>query len=350
MSNKRNKRKSDVKSSILVLLLIAILLVASTYAWFTANQTVTISTLDVHVEASNGLQISTNGTTWKTIINNEDITTNAYDAHVNQVPEVLEPVSTAGEIDSGTGFMNMYFGTAGADEDTGVYQLTATKSLEQKNNTNGKFIAFDVFLKVDTESPLFLTGNSNVVPKVSDDVPTTDTGLKNAARVAFCVEGNVENGASVADITGLHGATSAGSSTSTTYIWEPNYNEHTAAAVSHANDTYGITTTTPTAATAVDCYGILKPIENAIPLSNTNGNFSDGTNDYSEYFAKVEPAYQTVAGQTTSTPIFTLQPGITKVRIYMWVEGQDIDCENAASGSDIAFNVQFSLQDGTTTD
>ena len=38
MSKKReNKRKVDLKSAILLLLLLAILLTASTYAWFTAN-------------------------------------------------------------------------------------------------------------------------------------------------------------------------------------------------------------------------------------------------------------------------------------------------------------------------
>ena len=28
----------------------------------------------------------------------------------------------------------------------------------------------------------------------------------------------------------------------------------------------------------------------------------------------------------------------------MWIEGQDIDCENNATGSDISFKVQFSTQ------
>ena len=27
----------------------------------------------------------------------------------------------------------------------------------------------------------------------------------------------------------------------------------------------------------------------------------------------------------------------------MWVEGQDVDCENTASGSNIAFDVKFSI-------
>ena len=29
----------------------------------------------------------------------------------------------------------------------------------------------------------------------------------------------------------------------------------------------------------------------------------------------------------------------------MWVEGQDVDCENTASGTDIAFNLQLQVAD-----
>jgi hypothetical protein len=42
-----------------------------------------------------------------------------------------------------------------------------------------------------------------------------------------------------------------------------------------------------------------------------------------------------------------LEAGVTKVRIYLWVEGQDVDCENAASGDDITFIIKLSL-DSTT--
>ena len=60
--SKKTKRKFDLKSAILILLLLAALLTASTYAWFTANKVVTVSDIDVHIEAQNGLQISANGT------------------------------------------------------------------------------------------------------------------------------------------------------------------------------------------------------------------------------------------------------------------------------------------------
>jgi hypothetical protein len=38
-----------------------------------------------------------------------------------------------------------------------------------------------------------------------------------------------------------------------------------------------------------------------------------------------------------------LAAGITKYRIYLWVEGQDVDCENNASGTDIQYDLSFSL-------
>ena len=72
--SKKSKEKNNLKLSILLLILLLIVLIASTYAWFTANQTVTVDSVDVHIEAQNGLQISTNATDWKSLIENTDIT------------------------------------------------------------------------------------------------------------------------------------------------------------------------------------------------------------------------------------------------------------------------------------
>ena len=43
-----------------------------------------------------------------------------------------------------------------------------------------------------------------------------------------------------------------------------------------------------------------------------------------------------------------LAAGITKVRVYMWIEGQDIDCENNASGTDITYNIELSIRETPT--
>jgi len=63
------EKRENVKSeSIILLLLTAIFLVVSTYAWFTTNITVRVDTLDIYVEAGEGLQISLDGLYWKTVI------------------------------------------------------------------------------------------------------------------------------------------------------------------------------------------------------------------------------------------------------------------------------------------
>ena len=40
--------------------------------------------------------------------------------------------------------------------------------------------------------------------------------------------------------------------------------------------------------------------------------------------------------------IVVLSKGISKVRIYMWIEGQDVDCENNAAIGNVALNLGFS--------
>ena len=337
--NKKSKRKNDLRSSIILLLILLLLLISSTYAWFTANQVVTISTLDVHIEAANGLQISTDATTWKSIIENVDITTNAYSGNTNQVPSSMEPVSTVGAIDSNTGNMVMYYGTVAADEtDSGAYKLTATQETDVAG-TNGKYIAFDMFLRVDKDTQLKLTQGSSVVMKQG----STDKGIKQASRVAFCLQGTQPVGTALNTITSQKGAVSFGTTDSTVYIWEPNANWHTAAAVAHARDNYGITTTESTegnSVAAVPYYGINKEIGTGVKLIDTNNG-----NDAS--FTAITPSYVTESDAdgvlTEEKNIFTLSAGITKARVYMWIEGQDVDCENTASGTDISFNLQLQV-------
>lgn len=325
--SKRNKRKSNLRVSLLLLLLAAILLVTSSYAWFTANKTVTVSTLDVNVAAQNGLQISTNGTTWKSIISKADITT-GYTGAVNQLPETLAPVSTGKTIDTATGYLDMFLGDIQSN-DAGDYVLTATKSLET-NGTAGSFITFDMFLKVAVDTDIEMTTTSKVL--TTDD---KSKGIENAARIAFVVEGNVANGAAATAIQGLHGATP-----DTTYIWEPNYNVHTPAAISHALNTYGITTTAD-AATAVSCDGIIAAIS-----KDENIKVGDATAaKNATKLATVTTDYQTRSDYSENVQIFSLKAGITKVRMYMWIEGQDVDCQDDASGSNISFDLQLTVKE-----
>lgn len=323
MVKKNERRKNNLRYSLLLLLLLVFLMV-STYAWFTANQTVTISTLDVNVQTSNGLQISADAINWKTILQKADITgaSATYTSSVNQVPDEMQPVSSAGIVDTGTGYMDMYFGTVDALEDGTGYSLASDKEVDTRG-AEGRYIAFDIFLRVDQTTPVYLTTASNIITKEG----AADKGLQNAARVAFIDEGNV---ADVGDSTGaqaLKGGT-------TSIIWEPNYDVHTAAGVANAKEIYGLDTTT-TGASQLSYQGI------KAEFAESEGVTLKNTNTFSQYFQTVTPTISTVKDFDAQQTLLNLKAGITKVRIYMWVEGQDVDCENNASGTDISFNVQI---------
>ena len=331
MSNKgRNKKKLNLRSSLLVLLLIAILLIASTYAWFTANTVVTISTLNVNVAAKGGLQISADGINWKTVLSNDDIAPDklkTYESNVNQIPTTLEPVSTTGNVTGGR--MDMFYGVVTAatvaDDTTGIklgdFTLTTSKETDTQGTT-GKYIVFDAFLKVDKEQTLSLTNNSAVK---ADTAKGDDRGLKNAARVAFVPSNSVADGTETNTIQSLVPG-------GTAYIWEPNYNVHTAAAVSAASSIYGQKTAT-TDENPLPYYGVKDETKKPVPLNSKD----------EASFAVVTPSIQTKEANDETKTVCNLSKGITKVRIYMWIDGQDVDCENNASGSDITYDVQFSI-------
>ena len=116
---------------------------------------------------------------------------------------------------------------------------------------------------------------------------------------------------------------------------------HTPIVTSQVAPEYGVTI--GNSATTPDTYtnytGVNKAITTAVDLKElVNGtNTTDAT--------AVTPNIRTTANNTTYNSIFTLQQGVTKFRVYMWVEGQDIDCENNATGSDISYTIQLSTLD-----
>ena len=321
---KRNKRKNNLRYSLLLLLLLLVFLIVSTYAWFTANQTVTISTLDVNVQTSNGLQISADAINWKTILQKEDITgaSATYTTNTNQMPDEMEPVSTAGTVTAGV--MDMFSGEVDADDSGTDYTLVSNK-LTDTRGTEGTYIAFDIFLRIDQPSQVYLTTASNVTYKQG----ATDKGLQNAARVAFIDEGNASIETEPTTIQALKSGTSS-------IIWEPNYDVHTAAGVLNAKEIYGLDTTT-TGGTQLSYDGIKAAfdIDQGVTLKTASAD------DFGDYFQAVTPTISTTKDFDAQQSLLNLKAGITKVRIYMWVEGQDVDCENNASGTDISFNVQI---------
>ena len=319
------KRRANKKRNLVLLLIVSVIMLGTTtYAWFTANQVVTINSLDVKVEASNGLQISTNASAWKSVLTNADIVA-GYNGSKNQLPATVTNVSTDGIVNQDTGTLNMYKAVIGNDADTGDYNITTSLEAD-KQGSIGNYIAFDVFLRVDKDQTIYLTTSSNVVAKEGTD----DKGLKNAARIAFVELGKGASTDSPSDLMKLNNSVA-----SKAIIWEPNMDGHTSMVTDSVASEFGVTLA---AGTNTPYYGVNKEITSPINLKDLiNGTNTDDA-------TLVNPDIATPVAMTQYERAFDLTAGVTKMRIYMWIEGQDIDCENNATGSDISYNLQLSTQ------
>ena len=382
-------QKSRRRVLLLLLLLIAtgFLLATTTYAWFTSNRTVTVGDIDVNVATSGGIQISVDGANWKSLVTTAELNAanSTYATATNQIPatsSALQPVSSAlasltkdtstheDPSDATTplldkrnddGYLSMWHGVVKSNESTGQYILTTSDISNVTHTTSsGYFVCFDLFFKVDAETSAETTGTQKQIylTTASDVIANgSDSGIKNAARVAFIKEGATASDSATAAATAqaLKTTTLSGN----VVLWEPNYDKHTASGVNNAVNVYGVSSSNITAGTgnsALSYSGVIAKVVESdnIPLGSATAAA------HSTQFAAVPPTgvtlFQTIEGWAAAQEntanegkfkqIFTLGANqITKMKVYFWVEGQDVDCENNASGGAITLKLQFSLND-----
>ena len=184
MSRRTQKRK--VRSMLIVLLLTAMLLVSSTYAWFSTNRKVQITDITARVVAAEGLQISLDGSKWSSSVSVTPTTlaTAGQSASATGTklswPTALEPVSTVGET-SGSDIVFKYGVLESSGDDLSTITTAAINS--------DKYIAFDVYLKNSSSNTsgdeLQLDIGSNIAINTTNGV--ANTGLENSVRVGFAL-------------------------------------------------------------------------------------------------------------------------------------------------------------------
>ena len=310
---------------------LTIFLSTITYAWFTSNRLVDLQFFDIHVETDGGLEISANAIDWKSELLVDDLK-NAYKTYptsLNQVPGVMMPMSTGGSIDA-NGYLTMFYGQAEYGGN-GNYYLTTYRKVEERTteeSNNGDYIAFDVFFKTTAEKKVYLSSGSFVRPKEGDSL-----GIENSARVAFIRQGDI------ASETNVNGAQALKTNNeNNVIIWEPNYDVHTEHGVTNARRTYNINTTT-TNAEIIHYDGVVGTVTNSSMVELGSANATN----YPNLFSNVDVDIYTRSDNTQNFELFSIAAGITKVRVYMWLEGQDVDSENQASHGDITYYLEFTI-------
>lgn len=303
-----------------------LLLSMTTYAWLSTNQIYEIESFDIHVATKGGLEISTDAINWKGVIGMLDLieANRTYLNNNNQVPNTIKPLSSAGEIENG--LLKMFYGIVDIDQ---YYYLFANRNIEKASlmsESDGKFVAFDIFIKVPVARQLYIAPGSGVSYK--DDI-SEPSGIENAFRIAFINQGTVSVTTNTSMIQKLNNGNES-------IIWEVNYNTHTQNAINHAKNVYGITTIENNPE-RIPYFGIKASIPRSIKLNISKTN----SEEYPDYFKLIEPNILTTKENNELKDFMIINPGVTKLRVYVWIEGQDIDCEDNASHGNLAINLQF---------
>ena len=386
---KRNKKHENrVKKLIVACGLCAIILTVSTYAWFIGMKTVNVSAFDVKIAAIDGLDLSLTGgynDDWgpEVTINesNYNKLTGYTTGNTNSWGEDgLIPMSSVGVINQASSRLTM-FEKGSFTATPGGYRIMASEVLngvDADGEANG-YVAFDLFIRnksgnkyyptvnKDNEEAIYLTPESTVAVAATGD-NEENSGIENSVRVAFAQIGRVEVGTDVGIVQGIDcGATGSGvlgiCADRVAQIWEPNDTKHVKNAINWYEtsckkrtgdglDAYSGNCGAVVDGTAIPTYAISGEILDTHKVDTYDGKEFNGHEGTTIVLAENETTKNIMTkaadGKLLKYPYFTdtmkhlegtarptfmtLAPkSITKVRVYVYLEGQDIDNYDFAS-------------------
>ena len=371
MNKKGKKRMRRLMILFIMILLTLSILLVGTYAWFIGLRTVDVSEFSVTITGVDGLEISLDGENWKiegeplhinssTIINTTSTTDDhAYSGHKNIWPsDGLVPLSTNGLMDATNSRLILYEKT-GLPPSPGGYGIISNRLDNTGTDEADGYVAFDLFLKngkgssynetydPNADEDIYLTSNSyaNSTPSGSSEEAY---GIANSIRIGFFQIGRIKSsGYSPSISTGItcsggeHITTTCTNSTNlderrakTWNIWEPNDSTHESNLVQlfnrickkrSATGAYLETSCDTLTATSSNLtYAINQPI-----TSTDQVDVYDGNNGYTSAKLTEMNTYKTndAANYASDKKQLLKIAGnsVTKIRVYIWLEGQDVD-------------------------
>ncbi len=304
---KKTFKKRAFISAIAMLIVSAIVLTSATYAWFSMAKKVEVESMELNVTSPEGIQISANTSAFTTKLTVDNIKGidetaagkrfNAYTDNINNVPETVKP--------SSTGF---YFVNNGYPQwFDGSINESGTMDIYKTDEVGSGIVAFDIFVKVKSGTTVKF-GSSTVTCEGNSELPT-------AMRIALANCGTVAEKADSTEIL-------AAKPKSTGYkVYEVDAANHTA-------------TATAAGASGIMNTESINGAKTNVPTNSTYSNIVSGNGiAWKEYTPVTDAANATI----------TVDAGVSRVRVYMWMEGNDVDCANDVAGSTIKFNLVLEI-------
>ena len=415
----KNYKRKRLNSIILLLAFTAVMLIVSTYAWFSSQKNVTIKNLKGTVAVAEGLEISLNAKDWLQVLDLGTVNweTDAYTDNKNHIPTEFQPVSTDAAGLGTAKDLTFYKGTLRNSVNLNNVVTCDVAQTDATEDTYAGYYAFDIFLKNTTNgaatvNDLQLNYDSYVKVLQSGDgldsnaedyqtqldaliAARNATGLQNTVRVAFGLyngtAGTMDNQETILANTVT---SETGNVLDSTSIWEPNAASHIESVLNAYNGDKPSTPITTAAGTLT--FGadeIIPTFALKTLASRTNNNLTNIYNwkaentDLAEQIAlqtnSVASTYligtgvsQLITSATNaasakwnttaaSTSVKTSGAGesdtnkvnaasnfsipanaVCRLRVYVWLEGQDVDCLSVAShGGGVEVNLDI-MKDG----
>lgn len=261
------------------------------------------------ISVSANTQYFTNALKYSDINGQSDTIYRAYKGNINNFPKALSPVSSNLFVSKS---LPDFYSVSLDNADSKYVYLSSTKI---PSDINDDYVAFDIFVKSDKEQKVYW-GNDETVSFGNNKDFLTYT------RVAVINCGIVAEGASYDNIlrTVPENAT-----TNSVVMYEPSTN-HT--------DSSGYSGKT-----------VVPDIYISSEFSNLKVPVQKGNNilQYAQHTSASLATRVTDQNMNTNA-FFNAQTGINRIRVYVWLESNDVDCENAIALNMLDINLNFTTK------
>jgi len=311
----RFSRKTMIMIYFYIILLMLILSVTATYTWFSLSRNLRVSDMTVLVSTHSGLELSLdlNSEEWGNSLSFDDMVNESaplrpvtwseneqrfYAAHYNIGGRVINWTPLTDQVNSNNDTHEGYYvvGTfyARTGQDVNVF-LTPAMELEEGVKGSGTYVI---------GKPLW---NSE---EIAHD--NAGKGAENAIRIGIRIDYLDENGQALPD-------------GSRFFIYEPNCDKH-------LNETEGYVDTP-----SIDGSTSLVPEEYIIKQTHSTWTEADPVQNGVQI--------HTFGEFESDTKLFSLKKEQkAMIRLYIWLEGQDVDCTNEIKEAMIFANIQFKAE------
>ena len=319
--NNKTKRKLKIAMYLYVLLILMSLLTVASYTWFSLSRTPRVSDMNMYINSQSGMELSADplAEEWELQLDFRDLV---------DVTTTLRPITWS---DKDQMFYAAAYGFDGRQMDYESWQPLTDERNANKDNLDGYYIkatfyarsgvAVDVSLSPAVEVDEGINGSGTYVI----GTPLWDSqqvlhsnggqGAENAVRIGIRVTPVDKTGEPTGE-------------PSEFFIYEPNANSHIDGTTDYI--------TTPS-------------MDGTEQLVDDEHLIRQSASTWTEAYPVQRDVVIKELGEFQDEPtLFSLQSGqIVMIDIYVWLEGQDVDCTNEINEAQILASIQFAGDPGS---